>query len=202
MLPHRCVDDAGVAGIHREIGGTGRVIDLKHRLPGLTTVAAPIDTALFARPPDLSLHSDVNQIGVVRMDNHTGNLPGLGQPDMGPGLTGIGGLVHAITMTGGYAPDGRLARANVDNILVGLSHCYGTDGPDVKKAIRDIVPGNTRVLGFPDTTTGSTHVIGAIVAQNARHSRHATTTPGANLAPRHPVEKTRVYLWLCLRGHS
>ena len=121
---------------------------------------------------------------------------------MGPGLARIGGLVHAVTVTGGNTPNGRLARANVDNIFVGLSHRDSTDGPDIEKAIRNIVPGNTRVLGFPDTATGSTHVIGAIVTQNARHRRHTTTTPGAYLAPRHPVEKTRVYLWLCLRGHS
>ena len=117
------------------------------------------------------------------MDDDTRNLSRMRQSDVLPGSTRIRGLIHAVAMTGGYAANRRLTRADVDDIDVRLGNSDGTDGANVKVIVRDVFPGDAGIHRLPYTTTRCPHVIKPGVARHAGHSRNTAAAPWANQAP-------------------
>src|SRR5205823_10502108 len=51
-----------------------------------------------ARRPHRAEGGDVGDVGILRIDPDLGDLPGLDQAHVGPGLPGIGGLVDPVAM--------------------------------------------------------------------------------------------------------
>jgi hypothetical protein len=126
------------------------------------------------------------------MHDDAGNLAGFRQPDVCPGFTCIGRLIHTVAMTGRHAANRSLAGPDVDNVDIGFSDGNGTNGTDVEKIVGDILPGDACVLRLPDTAAGSAHVVEPVIARHTRYRGNAATAPGTYIPPFEPVEKIRV----------
>ena len=180
VMPHRRVKNAWIGRVHDEVGGTGFRAYAQHMFPGLSTIGASKYTALITGTPDLALHGNQYRVGVGWVNLDAGDLPGFFQPDMGPGFASIGGLPHAVAMRGGDATDGGFTGAHVDDIFIRRRNCNRADGTHLEVTIRDVLPGRTRVDGFPHATTGCSHVIQVRLSDHARYRCDAPTTPGTH----------------------
>ena len=199
MFPHRGIHDAWIGRVHRQIGRAGFVVDLQDSFPRGAAVLASIDAALLAGAPDLALYGNVNEVRVPGVHDDAGDLSCIGQANMFPGRAGIRGLVHAVTVTGRDTPDGRLARAYVDDIDVGIRNGNRTNRADTEIFIGNVLPGNTRIPGLPDTATGRSHVIEPVIARHAGDRRDPPAAPGADLSPLETFVECRVNGVCCPR---
>ena len=192
VLPHRRVHDARIGRVHRQIGGAGLVVDLQDGLPGVAAILAAVHATLFAGPPDLSLDGNVHEIGVFGMDDNPGDLPRLRQADVLPGRTGIGRFVHAVAVTGRDTTDRRLARADVNDVDVGLGHGDRTDRADVEVVVGYVLPGNAGIFRLPDSTARGAHVIEPIVSRDSRNRSDPAAAPGPDQAPFEAIQQRRI----------
>ena len=117
------------------------------------------------------------------MDDYPGNLTRVFKANVRPSLAGVSRLIHAVAVTGRHAPNGCLAGSDVDNVVVGFGDRNGTDCSHTEIAVRDIVPGRTCIVRLPDTTARGAHVIGSIIAKNARYRGDTAASPRTDFAP-------------------
>ncbi len=96
-------------------------------------------------------------------------------------------------MTRSNAADRCFAGAYVNDIRIGIRNPDCTDGADVEIVVGNVFPGNTGILGFPETTAGRTHVIQTVIVENAGHGSYASTAPRPDLAPLEPGNQIRIH---------
>ena len=114
-LPHGGIDDARVERIESDVDGSCAIADVQDSLPRLAAVGRSIETALGVWAEHMSERGDIDQVGVVWMDGDAPDLAGVAQTDVGPGLSGVDGPIHAVAMRE-VAPHVRPTHADVDNV--------------------------------------------------------------------------------------
>src|SRR5689334_12928888 len=65
-------------------------------LPGLATVGGVVDTAILLRCRQAAERTDVDAIGVCRIDQDATDTPAFGQAHVLPRLPAVGRLVHTV----------------------------------------------------------------------------------------------------------
>jgi hypothetical protein len=115
------VDHVRALGVQDEIDDADLLVDVQHLLPRRPAVRRLEDPALGVLGIEVTHRRDVDDIRIRRMDRDAGDVVGIAQPHVRPGLAGIGRLVHAVARVG--APRGeRVARANPDDVGVRWRH--------------------------------------------------------------------------------
>jgi len=122
------------------------------------------------------------------VDPERADLAYLPQPDEAPGLAGISGLVDAAALDH-IAPDRRAARADIDDVRVGLGELDGTDRAGGEEPVRDIRPRLAVIAGLPDTASGSAHVESKRLPAVTSNRGHATAAQGPDHAVAEPSEE-------------
>src|SRR5438270_4228516 len=95
-LPHAGVHGVGIGRIDLHVGGPCVLVPGDYFLPALTPVGGTVETAFSTRPVRMSEHRGENTVRVARVDGEPGNLLGIVEAKMHPGLAGIGGLVNSV----------------------------------------------------------------------------------------------------------
>src|SRR6185437_12626381 len=108
-------DEAGHLVVEFEIAGAVDALGLEHALPVLAAVGGAVDAA--ARVAGVAGGRGEDDVGILGIDDDLIDLGGVGESDMGPGLAGVGGLVHAVAVG---AAD-RVAAAGIDHVGIGRS---------------------------------------------------------------------------------
>ena len=126
MLPQGSVEHQGVVHIHRKLGAAGLFVHVQHLAPGGAAVGRFINAALGRRPVQGALCRNEDDVGVLRVDGDAGDVLGAGQPQLLPGLPGIGRFIDAVAVVGLDAARRVLAHAYIDDIGVALRHGDGT----------------------------------------------------------------------------
>src|SRR5690606_2693195 len=96
-LPDRGVHDARV-GVQRQVDRAGLGALVEHLAPGLAAVDRLEDAALLVRPEGMPERRDVDDVRVLGVDAHLGDVAGVGQAHVPPGAPAVGGLVHAVAV--------------------------------------------------------------------------------------------------------
>src|SRR5439155_11943894 len=97
-LPERREQDVRVAGIHGQVDRPGLVVLEEDLLPALAAVPGTEDAALRARTVRVAQGRDVDEVRVLRVDDESGDLAGVLEPDARPRLPRVGGLVDAVAV--------------------------------------------------------------------------------------------------------
>ena len=166
-LPETGVHLTRVFGIHGEIDRPGVFIDIQNTLPDLAPIGGAIDAPLFIGTEDMAEGGDIDEIRILRMNQHLADLAAVLEADVLPGLSGIDGLVDSIAMRE-VAARAAFAHAGVDDIAVGSSHGNRTHGAGLERVIAERLPGDPRVGGLPHPAAGRPHVVGRGIADDAR----------------------------------
>src|SRR5262249_60007322 len=121
-----------------------------------------------------------------------GDLPGVLQAHVLPGLAGVGGLPDAGAVRD-VAADGLLAAADVDDVRVRLADGDGADGA-AEEAVGDVLPGGAAVAGAPDAAAGGAEVEQQRLAGHAGDGRRAAAAERADQAVAQPPEQRLIDL--------
>ncbi len=125
---------------------------------------------------------DVDQVGVLRVDDHGADLPHVPEPDEAPALPGVGRLVDAAPRDH-VAADAVRAGADVDDVRVGVGDIDGADRSGTEVAVGDVVPGRAVIGRLPDAAARGAHVEGTGLLRDSRHRRD----PAAARRADHPI---------------
>src|SRR6185437_9090571 len=121
LLPQPGIDDVRVAGIDAHVVAADVLVLVQHFLEGLATVGRAEDAALLVRAVGMAKRGDEQAIRVVRVDRDVRDHLRVAQAQVGPGLAGVGGFVHAVAH-GEIRADDAGARADVDHIRIRGRH--------------------------------------------------------------------------------
>src|SRR6185437_4221545 len=94
--PHACVQNVWVRLIDLEIGDAVLVIDVEGLGPRLTAVRSHEHTALLVWTKSMSERADVNDVGVLRIDDDGGDVFGVFEAHVLPRLATVSRLVNAV----------------------------------------------------------------------------------------------------------
>jgi hypothetical protein len=135
-LPHCRVENAGIAGVDREVDAAGVVVDEEHLAPGVSAVGRLEDAALRIRPEDVPHRSRIRDMGVVGINDDLRDHVGIAQTGVRPRLARIARLVHAVAGIE-IASNVGFAGSGIDDVRIG--------GCDRKRADRIRDAGNLTV---------------------------------------------------------
>ena len=105
------------------------------------------------------------------------------QPDLLPGLCGIGRLVHAVARVGHHTAHRMFTHAHIDDVRIAFRNRDGSNRTGLEKTIRDVTPTDSHVICFPETAARGAHVIGFRIADNSGGTIRAPAAKGANRSP-------------------
>src|SRR5438132_1325431 len=86
----------GIAGTHLQFDDAGPVIDKQHLLPRLAAVGRLEETAFLVGAVEPAERADVDDVGVLRMDDDTADLEALLEAHVLPRLAAVHRLVNAV----------------------------------------------------------------------------------------------------------
>ena len=141
-----------------------------------------IDAAIGVGSVDVAERRDIDAIGIRRVDHHASDLARGFEADVGPGLAGVGGFVHADAV-GVLAADIGLAGADVDDIGIRRRHRDGADRADGNALVGDGEPGAAGVLGLPHAAADGAEIEGVGLVGVAGDAIRASAAHGADVAP-------------------
>src|SRR5690348_8144284 len=110
----------------------------------------------------------------------------VGEADVRPRRTGIGGFVNAIAF-------GLLAGADVDDICVRKREGHGSHRSDVL-SVENRFPDDSAVSCLPHAAARRSDVIDRWISGNACYCRDASCSVGTNQTPAHRAEETWINL--------
>ena len=99
---------------------------MQDEFPGVAAVSRAVHAALGVVFRGVSECSDIDRVGVVGMHEDLADVAGLLEPDVGPGRAAVAAAVDAVAVAD-IDPDGRLARAGIDDVGVGFSYRQRAD---------------------------------------------------------------------------
>ena len=126
-------------------------------LPGLAAVFGPVDAAGDAGSEGVSEGGHVDEVGVGGVHPNAGDMAGVPQAKMRPGLPAVVGAVDTVAVTGVAAYAG-LSHAGVDHVGVGLCGGDCSDGCGVEEAVGNVLPVGTAVGGLPNAAGAGAEV--------------------------------------------
>src|SRR4029077_14362572 len=95
QLPHSRYQGTWVVRIHRQSRAAGVLAGKQHTRPVLAAVVRAIHATLLLRSGRASQHAGEYDVRIRGMDDDPADATGLRQAPIGPGASGIGGLVDA-----------------------------------------------------------------------------------------------------------
>ncbi len=193
-LPESSVNDPWVVRVEGEIDGASVLIPVEDLRPGRAAVQRPEDAAGRVGPEGVPEHRRVDDVRVGGVDAQLADLTAITQPDVGPGLPGVGRLVDAVPRRG-VAANASLAGADVDDVGVGGSDGDAADRPGAEEFIGDGFPRHPAIHCLPHTAACGTHVIHVRLARHASHRRHP---PAAIRPDRAPLQRAEQLLIVAL----
>src|SRR5215469_231192 len=125
-LPHSGKQNVRIREIELNIDAAGLVVYVKNSLPCLAAVARTENAARGIRPEWVSQCGDVDDIRILRVNDHPSDRVSIAKSRVFPGLAGVDGFVHAIAHHD-VSTDAGFAGADIDHIRVGWSD---GDSPD------------------------------------------------------------------------
>ncbi len=116
-LPNASIENARVVGIDIQVGGTALLVHKENSLPVLPAILGSEDTPLPARPEDGSQRGHVDPVGISGIDADSGNVPGLIQANVAPGLSRILRFVNTISVRDVISQTG-FSSSHIENIRI------------------------------------------------------------------------------------
>ena len=117
----------------------------------------------------MALGGDEEAIGIFGIDDDVGDLLGVAQAEMLPGVAGVGGLVNAVA-GGEIGTAQAFAAADVNDVGIGGRDGDGADGAG-GLGVEDRDPGVAEVGGLPDSAVVGRHVENILMSGNAGDGR-------------------------------
>src|SRR6185369_330676 len=105
------------------------------------------------------------------------------EPDLLPRLSGVGRFVDAVAMMRHHTADSVFTHADVNDIRITLGNGDRAHRARLEKAIGDIAPAQTHILGLPETATGRSHVISLRITDHPGTAYRSSTTKRSNRSP-------------------
>ncbi len=165
--------DVGVVGVEFHVDRAGSVVKVEHLRPRLASIGSAEEAALGIGAKGVAHGGDQDRVRVARMHNHAADVPRIAQPDVLPGLAGIGGFVDSVTV-GDVAAQAGLAAAHVDGVGVGGRHGDGADGGS-GLLVEHRLPIGAAVSGLPHAARCAAEIVRIGVARNSGDRQHAPT---------------------------
>ncbi len=180
-LPEDGVDGLGIARVEGEVDGAGAFVLVEHLLPGLAAIGGAKDAALGVGAVGVAEYGDEEAVGVARIDEDGGDLPGVAESEVAPGFAGVGGLVHAVA-DGEIGALEAFAGAYVDGVGVGGGEGDGADGAG-GLVVEEGLPGAAEIIGLPDAAVVDADVEDVGLGGDAGGADGAAATVGSDIAP-------------------
>ena len=180
-LPHRRVEHARIARVHRDIHRARGVAALQHLLPGGAAIGGAVDAAHFVGPPQVPERRHVDDVGILRMHAHRADVVAVLEADIAPGAAGIHALVDAVAVRRVAAHAG-FAHAGVDDIGVGIGHRQRAHRAGLELAVGDRKPGQPAIGGLEHAAAHRAEVVGVGLRGNAGHRHRAAAAERSDLA--------------------
>ena len=188
-LVRRREQGVGVGRVHHDVDEAGVVVDELRVGPGLAAVAGLVEAALRVGPEEVPDRGDVDDVGILGMDDHAADRLGFLQPDILEGLAGVGGLVDAGAERRALAVVG-LAGADVEDVGIRLRQGEVADRRH-RLLVEERRPGRAVVDGLPqaagrvgDVDHRRVGFIDGDVVDASAHHRRADRAPDEALEHR------------------
>ena len=97
-LPQGRVHDARIPRIDREVDAAGLGAARQDLLPGLPAIPGTEDAARRVRPVRVAEGRDVRGVGILGVDPDLADVPGVLEPEVGPGLAAVGRAVDTVAV--------------------------------------------------------------------------------------------------------
>ena len=176
VVPERGESDLRIVGSKGHINGAGVVVLVEHLAPGLAAVGGLEDAALLVGREGMAQRSDEDDVGILRIDPDRGDVARVFQPDVLPGLAGVGRLPHAVALIDRSAHVADIAGSDVDDVRIRRRNGDRADRGDVL-LVEDGLPHHAAVGGLPRAAARGSHVVDRRLAGN---TGHAVTRPARN----------------------
>ena len=128
--------------VHDQVHGTGVLVDGEDVLPRDAAVGGLEDAALLVGAPQPAERGDVDDVGILRVDDDPADVLRLAQPHVLPGLAAVGRLVDAVAPRRALAVV-RFAGADPHDVRIGR-----VDGDVANRhrrlRVEDVLPGRCR----------------------------------------------------------
>jgi len=168
---------AGLVERVLQVAGAVITFRLEHVGPASAAIGGAMDSAPVMGVVTESRDDD--EIGVGGVDDDAVNLYGVLEPNMLPGLAGIGGLPHAVAK----AAADRVAGTGIDDIGIGWRDLDGADAVDAGLLIEDGGPCDAGAGGLPDAAEWGAEIEGAGVADDTGYGGDTPTVEGPYITP-------------------
>src|SRR5713226_6605722 len=198
---HPRINHVWIAGLQLKIHRPNLIGDEQNLAPRLPAVGCLEHPAVRIRFERVALCRYPNDVRVCRMNPHRSNLPGIVEPDEFPGLTAVGGLVHAATSRDITAHIIRTS-AEINYIRIGIGHRDTSGRAQRNLAIGDRNPGRSAVGRAKQSPAGDAHVERLWLRRHASYRRDPSTARRPNQSIMQSVEECRIdaaHHWLTRR---
>src|SRR5580704_15317552 len=135
----------------------------------------------------MSKGSNQDDVGIARVDDDRAYVTRVLQADVGPGASGVGGLVHSVAVRN-VAAEAGFAAAGVKNIGIRIRHCNRANGRNALM-IEHRRPCHTAVGALEDTSGNRAEIVGIGIARDASNREYSATAERPNLPPFHAANK-------------
>src|SRR6185437_4474503 len=190
-LPERGVHDIRIGAVDLDVGGAGLVILVEDLAPGLSAVGALEHAALGARRAELPEVGEEDDVGVGGVDSDVRNGIRALEPDVRPGLAGVGRLVDAVARLDVAANLG-LAHADVNDVRIALRHGDRADRRAPDLPVGDVGPALTAVGRLPQAATRGAEIADLGLTADAADRDRSATALGAEAPPAEPFKDRRI----------
>jgi len=180
-VPERRVDRLRRRRVEVEIDRADVVALEQHLLPRRPAVAGAVDAAIRVGAVDMAKRRDEDDVGVLWIDEDAADLARVVETEMGPGLSCVGRLVHAVAVRN-LRPHVGLAGADVDDVRVGRRNADRTDRRDWLR-VEDRVPRPSGVRRLPDAAADRTEVERVRLSRNAADAVDPAAAERPDAAP-------------------
>src|SRR5262245_59994130 len=102
-LIHRRQQRIRVVGMHGHVEDAGFVVLVKDMVPGFAAIDGFEYAAFLVVAVTATQGADINDVGVLGMNQNLADLEGLPQAHVFPGFAAVGGFVNAVTIGHGIA---------------------------------------------------------------------------------------------------
>src|SRR5438132_4662334 len=189
-LPESRIDDPRIVRIDRQIARPGVLVAVEHALTGLASVARSADAALGGRSARLPAGRAVRGVRILRVDADLTDVARLLEPEMRPGLAGVGRPVDDITVRD-VAADAALAHSNIDDVRIGQGDGDAANGRAFEEAIARVLPVLAAVHRLPHAAAGRAEVERVAILGIRCDRTHAPAAIRTCTAPFELVEEVR-----------
>src|SRR5204863_9517387 len=119
----------------------------------------------LVRTKGVAHRRDVNEIRIVRMHPHAGDVTRVGQADLFPALSGVGRLPQAVAVRD-VAADGLFTATDVDDRRVARRYAYRADRA-AEKPVGHVSPRLAGIGGLPDAAATRAEVVRVALARDS-----------------------------------